>query len=182
LTIFYEEKKITLRDFTVDSCIGIPSLEDIDHICKMVQFNVTKNLQEKQDTKIHKSQQWTKYLQQENNHIKITHKKETGNINEKLSSKDDEIPHLRNHNKTLLLEIKKLKNEEKEQQKDQTMDKGTDIDAINVEKLNIVINETVLVEEIPKVEIENKVTSIEGIKDLKMEVMHKIEDEFNKDK
>jgi hypothetical protein len=39
------------------------------------------------------------------------------------------------------------------------MDKGTKIDAINMEKLNVIINEVVLVEELPKVENEYKMTS-----------------------
>jgi hypothetical protein len=38
------------------------------------------------------------------------------------------------------------------------------------------------VEELSKVEIADKVTSTKGMKDLKMEVMHKIEDECNEDK
>jgi hypothetical protein len=51
---------------------------------------------------LHKFQQQIKELQQQNNNIKNTHKRDTENINKKLSSKDDEISHLRNHNKTLL--------------------------------------------------------------------------------
>jgi hypothetical protein len=99
-------------------------------------------------------------LQQQNNNIKITHKRETKNISKKLSSKDDEISRLRNHNKTLLIEMKKLKNEKKMQQKTQTMDKGTNTNAINMEKPNVVINEVVSVEELPKFEIKDKATSI----------------------
>jgi len=60
--------------------------------------------------------------------------------------------------------MKKLKIEKKVQQKSQNMDKGTNTDAINVEKNNVVINEVVLVEEPPKVETEDKATSIEGSK------------------
>jgi hypothetical protein len=58
--------------------------------------------------------------------------------------------------------MKKLK-KEKAQQKDD-MDKGANIDAINVEKHNVVINEVVSVEKPSKVETEDKVTLIEGIK------------------
>jgi hypothetical protein len=47
-------------------------------------------------------------LQQQNNNIKRTYKRDTKNINKKLSSKDDEISHLRNHNKTPLKKMKKL--------------------------------------------------------------------------
>jgi hypothetical protein len=32
LTISYEEKKITLQDFIVETCIEIPSSNDIDHM------------------------------------------------------------------------------------------------------------------------------------------------------
>jgi len=56
--------------------------------------------------------------------------------------------------------MKKLKKENKTQQRAQNMDKRTNIDAINVEKNNVVINEVVLVEEPPKVETKNKETSI----------------------
>jgi hypothetical protein len=58
--------------------------------------------------------------------------------------------------------MKKLK-KEKAQQKDD-MDKGANIGAINVEKHNVVINEVVSVEKPSKVETEDKVTLIEGIK------------------
>lgn len=43
--------------------------------------------------------------------------------------------------------MKKLKNEQKEQQKRQTLDYGTNIDSINVKKSNVAINGVVLVEE-----------------------------------
>jgi hypothetical protein len=85
----------------------------------------------------------------------------------KLSSKDDEISRLKNHNKTPLVEMKKLKNEKKAQQKTQTMDKGANIYTINVEKPNIVINEVVSVEKLPKVEIVDKSTSIKRNKGFK---------------
>jgi hypothetical protein len=78
-------------------------------------------------------------------------------------SKDEEISRLRNHNKNLLVDMKKLKNKRKAQQETQTMDKGTSTDLIDMEKPNVVINEVVSVEEPPKVEIEDKSTSIEGI-------------------
>jgi hypothetical protein len=119
---------------------------------------------EKQDTKIHKFQQQIKESQQQISNIKNTHKKESENINKKLLSKDEEISRLRNHNKNLLVDMKKLKNKRKAQQETQTMDKGTSTDLIDMEKPNVVINEVVSVEEPPKVEIEDKVTSIEGIK------------------
>ena len=60
--------------------------------------------------------------------------------------------------------MKKLKNKRKEQQETQTMNKGTSTDLIDMEKPNVVINEVVSVEQPPKFEIEDKVTSIEGIK------------------
>lgn len=77
--------------------------------------------------------------------------------------------------------MKKLKNEQKEQQKGQTLDYGTNIDAINVKKSNVAINGVVLVEELSRVEIVDKTTSTERIKNL-MEAMLKIEDEFNEAK
>ena len=55
--------------------------------------------------------------------------------------------------------MKKLKKEKKAQQKSKDMDRGT-----IVEKNNVVINEVVSVEGSPKVETEEKTTSIEGIK------------------
>jgi hypothetical protein len=65
------------------------------------------------------------------------------------------------------------------QQKIQTMDKGTNTNSINMEKTNFVINEVVSVEELPNVKIVDKSTTTKGLKDLKMEVMHKSEDGFN---
>jgi hypothetical protein len=46
--------------------------------------------------------------------------------------------------------MKKLKNEKKAQLNTQTMDKGTNIDAIKGKKPNIVMNEVVSIESLPK--------------------------------
>ena len=46
-----------------------------------------------------------------------THKIEIENINKKLSHNNDEIIRLRNHNKNLLTQIKKLKNKKQGNQK-----------------------------------------------------------------
>jgi chromosome segregation ATPase len=106
---------------------------------------------EKQDTKIHKFQQQIKESQQQISNIKSTHKKESENINKELLSKDEEISRLRNHNKSLLVDMKKLKNKRKAQQETQTMDKGTSTDLIDMEKPNVLNNEVVSVEVFPEV-------------------------------
>jgi hypothetical protein len=54
------------------------------------------------------------------------------------------------------------------------MDKGNNIDSINMENPNYFINEVVSMKYLPKVEIADKATSTEGMKHLKMEAMHKI--------
>jgi len=104
-------------------------------------------------------------MQRQNNNIKNDHKREIENINRKLSSRNDEIFYLRNHNKTPLAKMKKFKNEKKMQHKTQTMNKGTNIDSINVEKPNVIINEVLLVKELPKTEFKkqfnDKETSID---------------------
>jgi hypothetical protein len=52
--------------------------------------------------------------------------------------------------------MKKLKKEKKGQQKSQNMYRGTNINAISVEKPNVVINEVVSMEEPPKFETKIK--------------------------
>jgi hypothetical protein len=120
---------------------------------------------EKHYTKIHKFQKQSKESQQQYSNIKSTHKKEFGNINKELLSKDDEITRLRNHNKNLLVDMKKLKNKRKEQQETQTMDKGTSIDLIDMEKPNAIINEFLSMEVFPEVDLNKqlygKATSID---------------------
>ena len=98
---------------------------------------------EKQDTKIHKLQQQIKDSQQQISNIKNTHKKESKNINKELLSKDEEISCLRNHNKNLLVGMKKLKNKRKKHQETQTVDKGTSTKLIDMEKTNVLNNEVV---------------------------------------
>lgn len=60
--------------------------------------------------------QQIKELQQQISYIKRSHKREIENANKKLSSKDDEFSYLRNHNKILLIEMKKLRKEKKSEQ------------------------------------------------------------------
>jgi hypothetical protein len=55
-------------------------------------------------------QQQIQGLQQQINDKENTHKIQIENINKKLSHNNDEIICLRNHNKNLLTQIKKLKN------------------------------------------------------------------------
>jgi len=94
---------------------------------------------EKQDTKIHK-------LQQQISNIKSTHKKVSENFNKELLSKDEEISRLRNHNESLLVDMNKLNKNRKAHQETQIMDKGTNIDLIDIEKTSVLYNEVVLVE------------------------------------
>ena len=61
--------------------------------------------------------------------------------------------------------MKKLKNERKEQQETQTLDKGTSTNLINKEKTNVLNNEVVSVEVFPEVDLNKqlygKATSID---------------------
>jgi hypothetical protein len=68
-------------------------------------------------------------------------------------SKDEEISHLRNHRKSLLADMNKVKNKRKAYQETQTVDKGTNTDLINMEKTNVLNNEVVSVEVFPKVNL-----------------------------
>ena len=68
-------------------------------------------------------------------------------------SKDEEISHLRNCNKSLFVDMNKLKNKMKAQQETQSMDKGTRTDLINMEKINLLNNKVVLVEVFPTIDL-----------------------------
>jgi hypothetical protein len=68
-------------------------------------------------------------------------------------SKDGEISDLINHNKSLLVDMKKFKNKRKAQQETQTMDKGTSTNLIDMEKHNVLNNEVILVEVFPEVDL-----------------------------
>ena len=60
--------------------------------------------------------QQIKFLQQQNDDSKKTHKSEITKSNKTLSNNSEEIFRLRNHNKTLVTKIKKLKNSQKIEQ------------------------------------------------------------------
>ena len=75
-----------------------------------------KNL-ESQGSKIYQMQQQIKELQQHICDKGNTHKIEIENIKKKLPHNNNEIIRLRNHNKNILTQIKKLKNKKQGDQK-----------------------------------------------------------------
>ena len=82
--------------------------------------------------------------------IQQAHQRKIENINKKLSSKDDEISRLRNHNKTLITEMKKLKKQKKLQQetikqltgKESIINKDPMTDSVDIETLSMIQTET----------------------------------------
>ena len=66
-----------------------------------------------QETKLQHHQQQKERLQQQHDDCKKTHKLELTKVNKVLSSNTEDIFRLRNHNKTLITKIKKLKNSSK---------------------------------------------------------------------
>ena len=64
---------------------------------------------ENQETKLRHHQQQKEKLQQKYDDSKKTHKLELTKFNKVLSSNTEEISRLRNHNKTLITKIKKIK-------------------------------------------------------------------------
>ena len=71
---------------------------------------------ENQESVIDQYRQQIKVLQQQNDDSKKTHKSEIAKSNKTLSTNSKEIFILRNHNKTLVTKIKKLKNSRKTEQ------------------------------------------------------------------
>ena len=71
---------------------------------------------ENQETKLCHHKQQKEKLQQQYNDSKKTHKLELTKVNKVLSSNSEEIFILRNHNKTLVTKIKKLKSSRKTEQ------------------------------------------------------------------
>ena len=65
---------------------------------------------ENQESVIDQYRQQIKVFQQQNDDSKKTHKSEIAKSNKTLSNNSEEIFRLRNHNKTLVTKIKKLKN------------------------------------------------------------------------
>ena len=70
---------------------------------------------ESQEPEIYGHQQHTKELQQKYDDSKKAHELETAKSNKALSNNSKEIFKLKNHNKTLVMKIKKLKNSQKEE-------------------------------------------------------------------
>ena len=68
---------------------------------------------ENQETELHHHKQQKEKLQQHYDNSKKTHKLEPTKVNKVLSSNSEEIFILRNHNKTLVTKIKKLKSSRK---------------------------------------------------------------------
>ena len=71
---------------------------------------------ENQESVIDQYRQHIKVLQQQNDDSKNTHKSEIAKSNKTLSNNSEEIFRIRNHNKTLVTKIKKLKNSRKTEQ------------------------------------------------------------------
>ena len=71
---------------------------------------------ENQESLIDQYGQQIKVLQQQNDDSKKTHKLEIAKSNKTLSNNSEEIFRFRNHNKTLVTKIKKLKNSRKTEQ------------------------------------------------------------------
>ena len=65
---------------------------------------------EDQESVLDQYQQQIKVLQQQNNDSKKEHKLEIAKSNKTISNSSEEIFRLRNHNKTLITKIKRLKN------------------------------------------------------------------------
>ena len=71
---------------------------------------------ENQETKLRHHKQQIEKLQQQYDDSKKTHKLELTKVNKVLSSNSEEIFRLRNHNKTLVTKVKKLKSSRKTNQ------------------------------------------------------------------
>ena len=69
-----------------------------------------------QESVVDQYRQQIKVLQQQNNDSKKEHKLEIAKSNKIISNNSEEIFRLRNHNKTLITKIKKLKNKSKREQ------------------------------------------------------------------
>ena len=99
--------------------------------------------------------QHIKVLQQQNDDSKNTHKSEIAKSNKTLSNNSEEIFRLRNHNKTLVMKIKKLKNSRKTEQSTK------DIEGKLLEKQEenscIISHNKDLKEQLKKSEIDRKV-------------------------
>ena len=70
---------------------------------------------EDQESVVNQYRQQIKVLQQQNNEYRKEHKLEIAKSNKTISNNSKEIFRLRNHNKTLITKIKKLKNSSKKE-------------------------------------------------------------------
>ena len=77
---------------------------------------------ENQEFKLCQHQQQKEKPQQQHDDIKKTHKLEITKINKVLSSNTEELFRLRNHNKTLITKIKKLKHSHKKEQSNEDLE------------------------------------------------------------
>ena len=92
--------------------------EEISHLNKVVIDKEDELVQvhEKlgnQEIELRHHQQQKEIIQQQHDDSKKTHKLELTKVNKVLSSNTEEICRLRNHKKTLITKIKKLKNSSK---------------------------------------------------------------------
>ena len=95
--------------------------EEIKHLSKLMMEKDDELAQvwmklENQETELRHHQQQKEKLQQQYDNSKNTHKLELTKVNKVLSSNSEEIFILRNHNKTLVTKIKKLKSIRKTKQ------------------------------------------------------------------
>ena len=77
---------------------------------------------ENQETQLCHRQQQKEKLQQQYDDNKKTHKLKLTKVNNVLSSNTEEIFQLRNHNKTLITKIKKLKNNNKKENSNEDLE------------------------------------------------------------
>ena len=75
-----------------------------------------------QELVVDQYQQQIKVLQQQNSDAKKEHKLEIARSNKIISNNSEEIFRLRNHNKTLITKIKKLKNNSKREQSSEDLE------------------------------------------------------------
>jgi len=108
LTFSYKKKKITLQDVALRSKSEAPSAEDFKDISKLISQENQKSIQKM--------------------------RKEVEKI---VANKDDELTRLRSHNKDLLIQIRKLKNDKKalQETREQSNNKESQIDKETMAKL-----------------------------------------------
>ena len=95
--------------------------EEIIHLNKIVndkdeELTHIRHKLEDQESVVDQYRQQIKVLQQQNSDFKKEHKLEIAKSTKRVSNNSEEICRLRNHNKTLITKIKKLKNKSKREQ------------------------------------------------------------------